>query len=432
MTLQSRQSSLILAGAAAFATYFCMYAFRKPFTAGMYEGQEWFSLQLKTALILSQLLGYTLSKFLGVKFVSEIQPHRRAIAIVGLIGISQVALIVFAFAPPWLQIVAMFINGLPLGMIFGLVLSYLEGRRQTEALSAALCASFIVASGVVKSLGRTLIDDFGVSEFAMPMCVGFLFAIPTLFAVWLLNRTPRPDEEDIQSRAIRTPMTRAERMAFWNKFWPGLSLFLFVYILLTIVRTVRDDFGVEIWRDLGMTETPSVFAWSETWVAIITTCFAGLLICIRNHLMAIRVTGAAVCLAFGLSIAVTLAQMAHWFSPLAFMVVSGILLYVPYVAFHTTLFERLVASSRLPSNLGFLMYLADSLGYLGYAAIIVFKTTQGHSLVILPIFRGLLISSGILCAIATAVAVVYFQRRLSPVEANHQEDLGTCEVAYDR
>ena len=48
----------------------------------------------------------------------------------------------------------MFLNGLPLGMVFGLVVSYLEGRRQTEALAAALTASFIVSSGVVKSVGR--------------------------------------------------------------------------------------------------------------------------------------------------------------------------------------------------------------------------------------------------------------------------------------
>ncbi len=37
-----------------------------------------------------------------------------------------------------LKVIMLFANGLPLGLVFGLVLAYLEGRRQTEALSAAL------------------------------------------------------------------------------------------------------------------------------------------------------------------------------------------------------------------------------------------------------------------------------------------------------
>ena len=52
----------------AFATYFCMYAFRKPFTAATYDHVVgWpFALDFKATLILSQVLGYTLSKALGI------------------------------------------------------------------------------------------------------------------------------------------------------------------------------------------------------------------------------------------------------------------------------------------------------------------------------------------------------------------------------
>ena len=99
------------------------------------------------------------------------------------------------------------------------------------------------------------------------------------------------------------------------------------------------------------------------------------------------------------------------------MVASGIALYVPYVAFHTTFFERLVASARLPGNLGFLMYLADSLGYLGYAVIIVLKSTIGSELVMLPVFNSMLIGSGVACAVCMVLAVIYFQRRLTDLAA---------------
>lgn len=56
------------------------------------------------------------------------------------------------------------------------------------------------------------------------------------------------------------------------------------------------------------------------------------------------------------------------------MVILGVGMYVPYVAVHTTIFERLIALGRERGNIGFLMYVADSAGYLAYAAVIV-----GHS-----------------------------------------------------
>ena len=48
---------------ASFSTYFCMYAFRKPFSAAKYEGLQFMDteVQLKTAFVISQIIGYTIS-----------------------------------------------------------------------------------------------------------------------------------------------------------------------------------------------------------------------------------------------------------------------------------------------------------------------------------------------------------------------------------
>ena len=43
-------------------------------------------------------------------------------------------------------------------MVFGLVLGFLEGRQTTELLAAGLCASFILADGIMKSVGQNFID----------------------------------------------------------------------------------------------------------------------------------------------------------------------------------------------------------------------------------------------------------------------------------
>src|SRR5262245_47998797 len=117
---------------AAFGAYFCMYAFRKPFTPSTYEGDRLGEVGYKTVLVTAQVLGYTLSKFLGIKFIAELTPQRRVASLLGLIGLAQLALLLFALTPapfnfPWL-----FLNGVPLGMVFGLVLSFLEGRRRSE------------------------------------------------------------------------------------------------------------------------------------------------------------------------------------------------------------------------------------------------------------------------------------------------------------
>lgn len=408
-----RRKQLAVAAAAAFCTYFCMYAFRKPFTAGTFEGQEVFGLGLKTVLVVSQLLGYMLSKFIGIKVISEMDAKYRAAAIIGLIGSAELALVGFAFLPTPFRVLMMFLNGLPLGMVFGLVLAYLEGRQQTEALSAALCASFIMSSGVVKSVGRWLVQDIGVSEFQMPMLTGLLFLPATLLSVWVLRATPAPDEDDVRLRTERRAMTSVDRRRFLTAYWPGLSLLVLVYVILTVVRTVRDDFGVEIWRDMGVSETPSVFARSETLVALLVTAMCGLTIWIRHNLNAIRLTVAMMCGSFGLIAAAAMLQPTGAISPFAFMVACGVGLYVPYVAFHTTIFERLIAAARVPSNLGFLMYLADAIGYLGYAVVMLMRTSVKETELVLPFFLGGLWVGAGGCIVALLAALAYFHRALA-------------------
>lgn len=407
-------ASLWLAATAAFCTYFCMYAFRKPFTAGTFDDQELWGLGLKGVLVIAQLLGYMLSKFIGIKVVSEMRAEYRALSIVGLIAIAELALVGFAYVPAPLKVAMMFLNGLPLGMVFGLVLAYLEGRKQTEALSAALCASFIISSGVVKSVGRWLVQEWGISEFSMPMIVGVLFLVPLLVSVWLLQRTPPPDAEDRDLRAERTTMSRVERKQFLAAYWPGLSLLVFVYVVLTIIRTARDDFGVEIWRDLGVDQKPEVFAQSETLVAICVTALNAAAIWITSNLAAMRTMVGMMCVAFALVASAALAQAAGGLTPMAFMVACGVGLYVPYVAFHTTIFERLIAASKHPGNLGFLMYFADAIGYLGYSAVLILRSRVPDPAVVLPSFRWVLILGAGSSIVALVAAIVYFQKQLQP------------------
>ena len=201
-------------GLAAFGAYFAMYAFRKPFAAATFDAvPHWqFAIDYKTVLLIAQVIGYALSKLIGIRVIAEFGRVGRGPAILMLIGSSWIALLLFGLIPaPW-NILCLFLNGLPLGLIWGLVFSYVEGRRTSELIGAMLCASFILSSGVVKSMA-TLVLNAGVSPFWMPAITGVVFVPLLLVCVAVLERMPPPDALDIAERQERLPMPRRARAA---------------------------------------------------------------------------------------------------------------------------------------------------------------------------------------------------------------------------
>ena len=76
---------------AAFGAYFCMYAFRKPFSAGTYSEYKLWGIDYKAILIITQVFGYMLSKFVGIKVISELKAASRRNLIILLIVIAETA-----------------------------------------------------------------------------------------------------------------------------------------------------------------------------------------------------------------------------------------------------------------------------------------------------------------------------------------------------
>ncbi len=63
--------------AAALVTYMSMYAFRKPLSAATFEGLTYWGMDYKIIALISQVAGYTCSKFLGIRVVSSMRPSCR-------------------------------------------------------------------------------------------------------------------------------------------------------------------------------------------------------------------------------------------------------------------------------------------------------------------------------------------------------------------
>lgn len=414
LTRASPAAFTAYATAAAFATYFCMYGFRKAFAVGTYAGHLDVpllgALDLKSAFVIAQVLGYAASKFLGIKIVSELSPGRRAGAILVLIGASELALLLFAIIPaPW-SALALVLNGLPLGMIWGLVFGFLEGRKVSDLLGAGLCVSFIVSSGFVKTVGKWVMAS-GVSEAWMPFVVGLMFYPPLVLFVALLAQIPPPTAEDEALRTKRLPMDAASRRAFFAAYAPGLVALVGLYVLLTAYRDFRDNFAREIWDALGFAGAPEILTTAELPVALGALIAVAAIVFVKDNRKALLVLHGLMLAGAVLIGASTLLFDAGLIGPVAWMISVGLGLYVGYVPFNSVLFDRLIAAVGSVATAGFLIYVADAFGYLGSVGLLLTKSFAKPELSWLEFFRGMSYVTAAVTAVLYVVSAVYFARR---------------------
>ena len=350
-----------------------MYGFRKPFTAASYDGIRLFGISYKVVLVISQVLGYMCSKFYGIRFIATMQPSRRAGILIRLILISWISLLLFGIVPMPYNFIFMFINGLPLGMVWGLVFGFLEGRRVTELMGAILATSFIFASGLAKTVGKALMMYGHVSEHWMPFAAGAFFIIPLLLGTWLLNQTPPPSAEDIAQRTVRLPMEKPQRKAFLQQFGVALIPVIIAYVMLTILRDFTEDFANELWTETGFLQSADVFARTSTIVSLIVLAVVGGFFLIRNNYKAFQLNNVIIIAGFTLAAVATAGYHLHLISPVIWIITASAGLYLGYVPYNCFYFERMLAAYKVPGNVGFLIYIADAFGYLGTVVVLLVK-----------------------------------------------------------
>ena len=359
---------------AAFGTYFCMYAFRKPFNAGTYANYSLWGLDYKAILIVAQVFGYMASKFIGIKIISELKAHHRKRLIICLILFAETALLLFGLVPYPYNFIFLFLNGLPLGMVWGIVFSYLEGRVFTETLAMGLSTSLIISSGFLKTIYFYVHAALPLlSEFWIPFVIGMIFLPLFLLFVWMLSVIPAPTAEDIQCRSPRLPMTNESKRNVLREYGPGITGIIIMYALLTTLRDFRDNFSVEIWTEMDASFNKDVFAKTETFAGIIVLIAIGSISVIKNNgkgLWATNLLILAGLLVCGLS---TLLFQLHLLTPFWWMLLLGMGLFLAYIPIQVALFERMIAFFKIKANAGFFVYICDSIGYLGSVILILYK-----------------------------------------------------------
>jgi len=409
-TTQKKNQVLIAIYAAivTFLTYATVYGFRKGFTVCTFDGISYAGINYKVWLVISQVLGYTCSKIYGIRFIAELKRMGRGKLILLLTFISWMALLLLAIVPAPYNIVFMFINGFPLGMIWGIVFSYVEGRRATDFIGAALSVSFIFSSGFVKTVADSIRINFHISEFWVPFAAGLAFVLPLLLFVYLLEKIPAPSDEDISLRSSRVPMSKEKRKEFVRFFLPGLVAAIAIYVFSTLFRDIRDNFIADMWKEMGYTNQPSLFTKTETPTTIIILALIGSMIIIKNNFRAFVYTHYFIILGFAITGISTFLFSRQQLSPLWWMTLVGLGLYMTYIPFNCVFFDRLIASFKYAGNVGFLIYVADSFGYFGSVGILISKEVLKIKLQWVEFYsRGVIILS-VLGIIGALISLFYF------------------------
>jgi len=395
----------------AFSLYTSVYAFRKTFAVATFEGIVYFGISYKVWLVTFQVIGYAAAKFVGIKVISELKATSRATGILITVAVAGLSWLLFGLVPAPYNIIFLFTNGFPLGLVWGMVFGYLEGRRFTEVLGAGLSVSFIFSAGLAKSVGGFIIRDWGVSETWMPFVTACVFTLPLLIFLYLLDKVPPPTALDESLRTKRQPMNAAERKKFVSTFLPGIILFTLSYVLLTVFRDFRDNFSAEVWKSLGYGNSPEIFTTTEIPVSIIVLIVMGSLMTIRNNQRAFMINHLIIIFGMLLTGVCTFLFQQQLISAPMWMISIGLGLYLGYVPFNSIFFDRLLAAFHYVGTVGFLIYLADSFGYLGSVGVLFFKEFGYAELSWLDFF----ISSGYILSFAGTLlmtgSLTYFHVR---------------------
>ncbi len=397
-----------------FLVYTCAYAFRKPFTVGLYSGETLWGFDVKILYVLFEIIGYALSKFIGTRLLPGMKSHQRIYYIIGLMSFSELALLGFAVLPPYLKVFSIFLSGLPLGMVWGVLFSYIEGRRISEVLNVGLSVALIVSSGLVKTLGQFVLDSFPVTEYWMPFVTGAVCFPFMLLCAYLLNQVPAPTAMDIKLRTKRAPMNREDRQLFLKRFFGGICLLIIFYGSLTVFRELRDSFAADIWNELHITGA-FVFTQTEIPIAFFVLLLMSLIVFIRNNRLALNIIYVITVSGGVLMICATLLYVWGYIAPIPWMILSGLGLYMGYIPF-TYLVERLIASLKVVSTTVFLIYLADSFGYLGTTVVFLVKNFSHWDVS----WTSMVVRTSIIVGVISIFTIIliyrYFRKQLNTIQ----------------
>lgn len=247
----------------------------------------------------------------------------------------------------------------------------------------------------------------------MPAITGALCYPIMILSVLFLNQIPEPNEIDKIQRTERQPMRKAECIDFLRKFFSGIVLLVIFYSALTIFRELRDSFAADIWKELDV-KGAMIFTQTEIPITIVVLGLMLMLYFIKSNRWAVNSIYIMSMIGGGLMIISTILFTLHILSPIWWMVISGLGMYLGYIPF-SFLIDRLIASLKIISTMVFLLYLADSFGYLGTAIVFIIKNFSEITISWTNMLIYMAYISGGIAMISIYFIFRYFRRQIVQV-----------------
>lgn len=400
---------ILWAGGAALLSYSLVYALRKPYTAASFEGLTFMGSDYKVAVTTIQILGYVIAKFFGIKIISELKKENRFRFFVGSAILAELALVGFGLLEAPYNVAAMFVNGLSLGCMWGVIFSFIEGRKVTDILASLLGVSMVFSSGVAKSFGLFAMNEMQIDQFWMPAVIGG-FALPLLvFMGYMLKRLPQPTAEDIALRNERVVLDGKGRVALFRKYAPILTLLFIGNFMLLVLRDIKEDFLVNI---LDMSNQSSwLFARIDTIVTLIILGIFALFAFFRSNIRALLWLMTLVIAGCLTMTYVSFHYETLNLKPVTWLFIQSLSLYIAYLTFQTIFFDRFIACFRIKGNVGFFIALIDFIGYLGTVTLLSTKEFLNIELEWFALFNYIAGFVGATCSILFIVASILIHRK---------------------
>jgi hypothetical protein len=230
-----------------------------------------------------------------------------------------------------------------------------------------------------------------------------------------MERIPPPTQEDIDLRMNRTAMNADDRKKFIQHFLPGIIAAVFIYAFATIFRDIRDNFSADMWKEMGYLNQPAIFSKTETPITLIILVLIGSMVLIKNSFKAFMLAHVFIGLGF------VVAGLSTWLfskgliAPIWWMTLVGLGLYMVYIPFNSVFFERMIAAFRFTGNAGFLIYVADSFGYLGSVSVLLSKEIFKVQLNWVHFFSNSVMLLSVAGVLITSYSMYYFYQKQKAV-----------------
>ena len=421
---------ILWAGGAALLSYSLVYALRKPFTAATFDGMDFFGMDYKVATTIMQIFGYLISKFFAIKIVSELKRESRLKFMIFSVALAELALVFFGLLPHPFNVFALFFNGLALGCMWGVIFSFIEGRKVTDILASLLGVSMAVSSGMAKSLGLFVVNTLGVTEFWMPALIGGLAFPLLIFMGWALNKLPHPTDEDRVLRSERVTLNGEQRRQLFKSYMPLLIMLFFANLFITILRDIKEDFLVNI-IDVS-TISSWLFAQVDGMVTLIILGIFAMMSLINSNYRVLLVL-----LAMVIGGSATISYLAFNYDALQlptlyWLFIQSLSLYMVYLSFQTLFFERFIACFKIKGNVGFFIATIDFIGYTGTVCVLLFKEFCSPDINWMEFYNQFSGWVGIIGVIAFIGSAVYLVQRYKMEKQLIREALSPAMENEDR